>query len=137
MDNQTKRHRGFGFVTMASEAVVDRICDIHYHVIKAKKVECKKALPREAVAAASAAAAAAAATAVAVQQPNIAYLLARQRMAAQALSAGGMLANGYGAGMPFAAAPSAPAFFQVRCNAFDLRFVCCFYAHLPELPKVV
>ena len=32
-----------------TEDVVDRICEIHFHTIKNKKVECKKAQPKETV----------------------------------------------------------------------------------------
>jgi RNA-binding protein Musashi len=34
---------------MFTEDVVDRICEIHFHTIKNKKVECKKAQPKETV----------------------------------------------------------------------------------------
>merc|ERR1719150_2155373 len=56
MDQITKRHRGFGFVTFQVEETVDLVCDLHYHTIKNKKVEVKKAQPKDAVMSASTAA---------------------------------------------------------------------------------
>lgn len=46
-DRNTKRLRGFGFVTFESDAAGKHVCETGFHKLKGKNVECKRAQPKE------------------------------------------------------------------------------------------
>lgn len=48
-DHQTGNSRGFGFVTFITEATVDRVVEIDAHEILGKRVEVKRAEPKQAI----------------------------------------------------------------------------------------
>ncbi|KAL7671823.1 hypothetical protein ACOME3_006725 [Neoechinorhynchus agilis] len=46
-DRATQRHRGFGFVTFETEETCEHVVNVHYHRINERRVECKRAQPKE------------------------------------------------------------------------------------------
>ncbi|KAL5558706.1 hypothetical protein UlMin_034917 [Ulmus minor] len=46
-DNETNRPRGFGFITFDSEDTVENVIQNSFHELKGKKVEVKRAVPKE------------------------------------------------------------------------------------------
>lgn len=46
-DRNTKRLRGFGFVTFESDLAGKNVCEAGFHKLKGKSVECKRAQPKE------------------------------------------------------------------------------------------
>ncbi|KAF0304454.1 RNA-binding protein Musashi 2 [Amphibalanus amphitrite] len=75
MDNNTKRHRGFAFVTYENEEHSARVVKKHHHVVKSKTVECKYAQPKE--------------TIQATERAKRAQLISVMQSAAAAAAAGG------------------------------------------------
>ncbi|XP_039271347.1 DAZ-associated protein 1-like [Styela clava] len=47
INNEEKRHKGFGFVTFEDESAFNQAVDKHFHEICGKRVEARKAVPRE------------------------------------------------------------------------------------------
>lgn len=47
INNEENRHKGFGFVTFQDENAVDKAVEKHFHEICGKRVEARKAVPRE------------------------------------------------------------------------------------------
>ncbi|KAL5112846.1 hypothetical protein TcWFU_008982 [Taenia crassiceps] len=46
-DRATNRSRGFAFITFATESAADLVCQKQFHTVNNKKVEVKKAVPKE------------------------------------------------------------------------------------------
>ncbi|VDM31806.1 unnamed protein product [Hydatigera taeniaeformis] len=46
-DRATNRSRGFAFITFATESAADIVCQKQFHTVNNKKVEVKKAVPKE------------------------------------------------------------------------------------------
>ncbi|XP_054710427.1 DAZ-associated protein 1-like isoform X1 [Uloborus diversus] len=47
MDSETKKCRGFGFLSFESEDSTDQVCALHYVSINGKQIECKRAQARD------------------------------------------------------------------------------------------
>lgn len=47
MDYPKQQHRGFGFMTFVHAETADLVCNIRYHILKGKNVECKMAQKKE------------------------------------------------------------------------------------------
>jgi len=123
MDNNTKRHRGFAFVTFECEEHSARVVRKHHHVVKSKTVECKYAQPKE--------------TIQASERAKRAQLMS----AMQSAAAGGQLAaqvqQHYSRVMSAAGAPAFSGLSSFRYSPYSLPAAAAAQQQMPQLTAAI